>query len=371
MQTPPPPDTRILHVDMDTFFASVEELDQPSLKSGPLVIGRSLGGRGVVASTNGVARARGVRSGMPYTLAERLCPQGAFRVPRMARYREVSEQVFAVLKRFSDVVEGLSLDEAWLDVSRCTHTLEDARDLAEKLREAVHARTGLTCSAGVSFNKSLAKMASKKAKPNGVFLVAPEAARDFVDAQGLESIFGLGEASLSRLRSLGVANVPALRECDLAMLQRHFGPRTAQMLHERSRARDSTPVSPRGEPTSASVARTFETDVADREGLFAELTALVQRLSERVDLARVRPRNLSVMITRVDWTRLAQSGSAPSGLADAGGLERLAREVGGELLEKDWGPARLLGLRVSGFAPRAQEPGVGAQLDLFGRPVMS
>ena len=233
---------KIIHVDMDAFYASVEQRDDPSLAGLPLAVGGSRE-RGVVAAASYEARAFGVRSAMPSRTALRLCPQLRFVPPRFERYREISARIREVFLEHTPLVEPLSLDEAYLDVSENLQGLPTATAVARQIRVEILDRTGLTASAGVSYNKFLAKLASDMRKPNGMFVITPEQGPSFVEALEVSRFHGVGPATAARMEALGIRTGRDLREWSLAFLQEHFGKAGAH-FHAISRGEDHRPVVP-------------------------------------------------------------------------------------------------------------------------------
>ncbi len=276
----------ILHVDMDAFFAAVERLDDPSLVGRPVIVG-GLGPRGVVSTASYEARAFGVRSAQPMAQARRLCPQGVFLAPRHERYEVVSRQVRAVLARFSQLVEPVSVDEAFVD-------LTDADPPPERLAMAIHKavprETGLSCSVGLAGNRLLAKLASEAAKPGGLRVIHPEEVGGFLDPLAVERLWGVGPKTAQRLSDRGVRTIGDLRAVDPSLLHAWFGAAQGATLWRHARGLDDSPVVPVREAKSISQEATFPEDIEDRAILADELrrmaTGLARRLSEEGLLAR-------------------------------------------------------------------------------------
>src|SRR5450631_1937610 len=212
----------ILHIDMDAFYASVEEQDRPELKGKPLIVGGT-GGRGVVAAASYALRRFGVRSAMPMREALRRCPQAVCVAPRMARYKEISEQVFAIFHEFTPLVEGLSLDEAFLDVSSSQQLLGSAESMGREIRRRIQRQTGLTASVGIAPNKLLAKIASDLNKPDGMCRLDPDNAREIIDGLPVEKLFGVGPRSLPAVHAAGIRSFGDLRKAGEDTLWRVFG----------------------------------------------------------------------------------------------------------------------------------------------------
>lgn len=266
----PVPRRRIAHIDMDAFYAEVERRERPWLGDRPLIVARRLNGHGVVTAVDYQGRDHGVRSGMPILQAEALCRWALVVEPRMSLYKEVSKEVFSIFEQVADVVEPLAFDEAWLDLTgRCT-TLEEAEASTARARQRVVGATGLTCSAGVSYGKHLAKMASKCRKPDGQLLVTEQTAISFLDSRPLQALFGLGPAGLQRLEHMGISDIPGLRACALDRLVEALGPRTARRLYDLVRGVDLEAVRPPKRPSPSSSRETDRPQAGSSQpGLFA------------------------------------------------------------------------------------------------------
>jgi len=221
METPGRP-RKIIHVDMDAFYASVEQRDNPELRGLPIAVGHGEA-RGVVAAASYEARKFGVHSAMPSVTAKRKCPELIFVRPRFGAYRAVSQQIHAIFAEYTPLIEPLSLDEAYLDVTENLKGMGVATEIAEEIRGKIKARTGLTASAGVSYNKFLAKMASDQRKPDGLFVITPKNGPAFVEALPVKKFHGVGPATAERMHRLGIETGGDLKACDLAFLQQHFG----------------------------------------------------------------------------------------------------------------------------------------------------
>ncbi len=287
----------ILHVDMDAFFAAVEERDDASLRGGPLVVGadpRGGRGRGVVSTANYEARRYGIGSAMPISEAYRRCPHAVFLRPRMRLYAEVSERVFDILGRYTNLVEPLSIDEAFLDVTASRRLHGDGPTIARALKAEIRRSEGLTASVGCAPSKFLAKVASDLDKPDGLVVVEPGHERGFLDQLGLERLWGAGPRALERFRSLGCAMIGDVSRLDRAVLVREFGEAMGDRFHRLSRGLDERPVEPEYVRKSLGKEITFGEDVADRTSV--ERTLL--DLSEKV-AAALRRRRLAGMTVAV------------------------------------------------------------------------
>ncbi|MEE2763800.1 MAG: DNA polymerase IV [Pseudomonadota bacterium] len=337
------PQRKIIHVDCDCFYAAVEMRDDPSLREVPLAVGGA-GGRGVVTTCNYKARAFGVRSAMPGSEARRLCP-GLVTVPTdMARYQAASKQVMAILRELTDLVEPLSLDEAFLDVSEITDHKGSATLMARYLRERIRKEVGITVSAGVAPNKFLAKIASDWQKPDGLFVIRPEDVDGFVRALPVEKLFGVGQVTAAKLHALGVETCGDIQAVGPQVLVDRFG-KQGYRLHEMAYGRDERPVVVSRIAKSVSVERTFSQDLPDRAACESVLAALVADLNRRLARkARQKPiHKLFVKVRYSDFSthtleRVREQVSEP---AETDYLPLFQELVG----DKDR-PVRLLGLGV-------------------------
>jgi DNA polymerase-4 len=266
---------KIIHVDMDAFYASVEQRDDPSLRGRPVVVAWR-GNRSVVCAASYEARTYGVRSAMPAVRAERLCPQAVFVPPDFGRYRAVSRQVRAIFARHTDLIEPLSLDEAYLDVTHNKLGLASATEVARHIRDAIREETQLTASAGIASNKFLAKIASDWNKPDGQFVIRPEHALDFLTPLPVGRLPGVGKVMEAKLDALGIGSVGRLRALGAAELERRFG-RWGRRLHELSLGIDEHPVVSERPTTQVSAEDTFEHDLT-----LSELAPHIERLAAKV-----------------------------------------------------------------------------------------
>jgi len=341
-------DRAVLHVDMDAFYASVEERDDPSLRGRPVIVGGPKEARGVVSAASYAARAFGVRSAMPLRVAARLCPDGVFLPVRMARYAEVSAAIFAIFGRFSPLVEPLSIDEAFLDATGSERLFGGPVRVAERIRGAIRAETGLTASVGVASNKFVAKIASDLRKPDGLVVVPPEETRAFLAPLPVERMWGVGPRGAETLRRAGIRTFGDLAAAEPARLRALFG-LSADGLRGLARGEDARPVVPDREAKSVGRETTFPEDLEDRGALRAALVALVDDAASRLRgqglLARVVTLKVryAPFVTRTRRTTLEVPAHATRPLLDA--AKALFR---GEV-ERDGRPVRLLGVSFSGF----------------------
>jgi DNA polymerase-4 len=347
----------ILHVDMDAFYASVEAHDDPSLAGKPLVVGGT-GGRGVVAAASYEARRFGIHSAMPMREALKRCPHAVCVRPRMARYQEVSREVFTVFGEFTDLVQGLSLDEAFLDVTASRSLHGAPEDMAREIKRRIQDRTGLTASVGVASNKLLAKMASEMDKPDGLTVIRAEEARALLDPMPVGKLFGIGRKTAARLEAQGLYTLGQLRVAPEAVLRPLFG-RDTRKMRDRAAGLDDRPVEPDVEEQQISHEETFDTDIADRAALFGHLARLADRTAERLRAKGLRAGLVVIKVRQRDFTTFTRQHS----FSPATDETRLIVEVATRLLES-WFTEhprvalRLLGVGVGQLAP-------AEQLDLF------
>ncbi|MCF6262534.1 MAG: DNA polymerase IV [Xanthomonadales bacterium] len=281
----------IIHVDMDAFFASVEELDNPEYSGHAVIVG-GLGPRGVVSAANYAARKFGVHSAMPIGRARRLCPQGIYCRGNMSRYREISTQVFSIFKQFTPLVEGLSLDEAFLDVTASRKVLGDIETIGMAIKNKILQQTGLVASVGMAENKFLAKLASDFRKPDGFFRV-PDNAHDFLDPMPVGRLWGVGPKTEQRIKQAGILTVGQLRRANMQLVESALG---AQATHFQSLARgeDQREVIPTRSDKSISHEQTFDTDLNEQR----QMLAVLQKLSEQVG-RRLRKKKYTAQVIRL------------------------------------------------------------------------
>ncbi len=352
----------ILHVDMDAFYASVEILDDPSLVGKPVIVGGT-GGRGVVAACSYEARAWGVRSAMPSSRARRLCPHAVFLPGRFERYIELSAQLHRIFLDFTPLVEGISLDEAFLDVAGGRRLLGTAPEIAAAVRGRIADEMGLPASVGVATCKMIAKMASEAAKPTaspagavpgpGVFVVEPGEELAFLHPHPVRALWGVGPATHGRLERFGVATVGDLAALPVATLVGTLGPALGRHLHELAWARDPRPVVPEQVAKSIGHEETFATDLRDPDVLHVEVVRQSDAVATRMRKAGMAGRTVTLKVRFADFRTITRSRTAPAPIDS--GLE-LAR-LGAELLaavDCDEG-VRLLGVSVSNLVERGSE----------------
>ncbi|MCH8536886.1 MAG: DNA polymerase IV [Alkalimonas sp.] len=273
---------KIIHIDMDCFFAAVEMRDNPALRDIPIAIGGSKVARGVIGACNYPARVFGVHSAMPTAQALKLCPHLLLLPGSMSKYKAASQHIMQILKRYSEQIEPLSLDEAYLDVSQSTRHQGSATRIAAEIRAVILAETGLTASAGVAPNKFLAKIASDERKPDGLFVIRPDQVAAFVQQLAIEKIPGIGPKTAKRLHELGVYFCPDIFQLPLAKLVRQFGA-FSQLLLERCQGIDHRAVSHQRQRKSVGVEHTYAEDIEQLEQCQAQLPGLLQTLLQRLE----------------------------------------------------------------------------------------
>jgi len=337
---------KIIHVDMDAFYASVEQRDNPELRGKPVVV-EWKGNRSVVCAASYEARTFGVRSAMPAVRAQRLCPEAVFVPPDFTRYRAVSHDVREILKRHTDLIEPLSLDEAYLDVTENKTGLPTATLVAKTIREQIRQELNLTASAGVAPNKFLAKLASDWRKPDGLFVVQPEEVEAFLLPLPVGRIPGVGNVTEEKLAKLGIKTVSELRALELSKLEDEFG-RYGVRLYELARGIDESPVVPNRPTQSISVEDTFENDV-----LLAETEPMIRRLAEKLwEASRKEPRIARTVVLKLktkEFKILTRSQTPASQPASCEELTDIALKLRAKV---DLGPQqryRLVGVGLSNF----------------------
>ena len=350
---------QILHVDMDAFYASVEQRDRPELRGQPLVVGGD-GSRGVVAAASYEVRRYGVRSAMPMREARRRCPQLVCVQPRMAHYQAVSEQVFEIFHEFTPTVEGLSLDEAFLDVSASLNLFGSAEAIALSVKDRVRERTRLSASVGVAPNKLVAKIASDLDKPDGLVVIRPEDLPGALDELPVQVIPGIGKVTLARLHEHGIRRVVDLRLAADGTLEAIFG-RFATRARERAGGIDDRPVVPDRADKSISAEETFAVDLADGAELQRKLLQLVERTTRRLRDRSLMAGTVQVKIRTADFTTFTRQKTMHPPAAGTDQVYAAARQLLGDWLAGHPGAKlRLLGVGGSELAP-------ATQADLFGQ----
>jgi DNA polymerase-4 len=354
---------KILHVDMDAFYASVEQRDDPTLRGKPVVVAWR-GARSVVCAASYEARVFGVRSAMPAVRAERLCPQAIFVPPDFSRYKAASRQIREIFGRHTDLIEPLSLDEAYLDVTVTKTGLPSATETAAAIRAAIRAETRLTASAGVAPNKFLAKIASDFRKPDGLFVVRPHQVEAFLAPLRVGRLPGVGKVMEAKLAALGIDLVGQLRELPLAELEQRFG-RWGRRLHELSFGIDDHAVQPERATVQVSAEDTFESDLR-----LDELEPHIRRLAEKAWAGHQREagrvaRTVVLKLKTADFHTLTRSLTPSLRPMSAGELADIACALRLRVERPADSRYRLVGVGLSGFV---DQDSYAAQSDLFGTP---
>ncbi|MGQ0510272.1 MAG: DNA polymerase IV [Betaproteobacteria bacterium] len=340
---------RILHIDMDAFYASVEQRDDPSLRGRPLAVGGSPESRGVVAACSYEARAFGVRSAMPMARALRLCPELAMVRPDFTRYRAVSQQVLALFRACTPLVEPLSLDEAYLDVTENSWGEPLAMEVARRLKQQIRDQLRLTASAGVAPNKFLAKIASGWKKPDGLTVIAPERVESFLQKLPVEALWGVGPVTAGKLRRIGIEKLVQVRTADPAQLRGAVG-NQADWLLRLSRGDDPRRVTPDRPSKSGSNETTYPEDLTELREVRAEMERLARKTAAWLERKRLVARTVTIKVRYDDFSLVTRSHTSTMPGRDADDIA--SRAVA--LLERtDAGkrPVRLLGAGVHGLVP--------------------
>ncbi len=339
---------KIIHIDMDAFFASVEQRDDPSLRGKPVAVG-SAAARGVVAAASYEARAFSVRSALPSVTALRRCPELVFVPPRFEVYRAVSAQIHAIFADYTDLIQPLSLDEAYLDVTEDRRGLQTAWATAKEIRARILGETGLTASAGISYNKFLAKLASDHRKPNGQFAVTPEMGAAWVEQLPVAKFHGVGPVTAAKMKRLGIETGADLKAQSIEFLARHFGS-SAEWYHGIARGIDDRPVNPSRERKSSGSETTFDRDLTDP----AEIEAGVLKMADDVSLwcstRQQFGRTVTVKAKYADFRQVTRSRTHPKTVRDPRDLRATAIELVRTLYPLVRG-VRLVGVTVSNFEP--------------------
>lgn len=335
---------KIIHVDMDAFFASVEQRDEPGLRGLPVAVGGS-SGRGVVAAASYEARKFGVRSAMPSARALQLCPDLVFRKPRFDVYKAVSQQIRAVFLHFTPHVEPLSLDEAYLDVTDDVRGIGSATRIAELIRRRIRAETALTASAGVSYNKFLAKIASDQNKPDGLCVIRPGEGAGFVASLPVRRFHGIGPRSAEKMAKLGIETGADLRSKDLAFLRQNFGS-LADYLYRAARGIDLRQVKADRPRKSVGGERTFDRDISSGPALRETLERIIEIVWDRIERSGARGRTVTLKMKFNDFTPCTRAKSLARPVADKAEFASLARDLLDAQLPLPK-PIRLMGLTLS------------------------
>ena len=352
---------KIIHVPMDAFFASVEQRDHPALRGKPIAVGHA-GARGVVATASYEARKFGVHSAMPSSKARELCPQLIFVHSRMRHYQAVSRQVRAIFERYTDIIEPVSIDEAFLDVTENKIGAATGLEIAQKIKKDIREELGLVASAGVSYNKFLAKIASDYRKPDGLCVIHPSQALEFIDRLPIEAFWGIGPATAKRLHALGIDSAPKLREMSLARLTELFG-KAGLTYYNFVRGIDDRDVVTHRERKSVGCEETFGRDIRG-QAIHEALKEVIEELVRRVTRRQFKGKRLTLKVRFPDFTTVTRSTSGTQYLDNANTITELAHRLMDNVTLPSTG-IRLLGLTVSKTDQEVKDEYLVQQMRLF------
>jgi len=359
---------KIIHVDMDAFYASVEQLDDPSLRNKPIAVGGG-GSRGVVAAASYEARKYGVRSAMSGIIAQRNCPHLIFVKPRFERYKEVSQQINHIFHRYTDLVEPLSLDEAYLDVTENKLHLFSATKMAEKIRAEIFETTGLTASAGISVNKLVAKIASDYNKPNGQKTVPPEEVLDFLEGLDVRKYHGIGKVTTKKMYALGIFTGKELKEKSVDFLTQHFG-KAGAYYYNAVRGIHTSPVKASRIPKSMGAERTFRENLSSELFLEEKIKAVADELEKRINRNKASGKTITLKIKYSDFVIQTRSKTLPFFISDKSMIIEHALQL--LYQEKLQNSVRLIGVSISNLntedkkskSSKAPKPKLQVQLEI-------
>lgn len=335
---------KIIHVDMDQFYAAVEQRDQPELRGKPVAVGHDAE-RGVVSTASYEARKFGVHSAQSIQVAKRLCPQLIIVEPHFQKYKEVSAQIRSIFQDYTDLIEPLSLDEAFLDVTENRKGIELAVDVAKEIKQRIKDTTGLTASAGVSYCKFLAKIASDWHKPDGLTVIHPDKALDFIAQLNVQRIWGVGQKTAEKMHRMGIFTGADLRRCSLPHLKQEFG-KMGQVFYDFARGIDNRPVVSEWERKSVSCEQTFEADISKSSAVTIHLYHTVLELVQRIEKNQFEGHTLTLKVKFHDFQQITRSITVDHVLLTKDDILPLAKQLMREV-EFHSHPIRLLGLGVS------------------------
>ena len=350
----------VLHIDMDAFYASVEIRDRPQIAAQPVIVGHT-GGRGVVLSANYIARGFGVRSAMPVSRAQRLCPHAVFVPPRHGMYSAVSREVMAIFKAVTPEVEPLSLDEAFLNVAGAVRRVGPPAAIGRTIRGQIREQLGITCSVGVATTKFVAKLASVHCKPDGLLVIPADGVLDFLHPLPVSALWGVGQRTGTVLARLGLRTVADLAHAPVSTLERELGRATAAHLSALAWGRDDRKVETGPHDKSIGAEETFGTDIADPEQIRRELLRLADRTARGLRSSGYVARTISVKLRRADFKTFTRSRTLPEATDVAHKIYATACELYAASGLADGVLLRLVGVRASGLSPAAL---AGTQLAL-------
>ena len=332
---------------MDAFFASVEQRDNPRLRGKPIAVGGSPSGRGVVAAASYEARAFGVRSAMPSSRALALCPRIEFVKPRFDAYKSVSNEIRAIFQRYTDLIEPLSLDEAFLDVTSDKSNIGSAIEIAKEIKSAIQTELNLTASAGVSINKFVAKIASDINKPNGLTFIGPSKVESFLSDLPIEKFFGVGKVTASKMKNLGIFTGKELKDLPESVLQIHFG-KLGLFLFQVVRGIDNRPVQPTRKVKSVGAEDTFQKDLFDLEDMKQELVLIAEIVLGRISKKKLAGKTLTLKVKFNDFSQITRSKSISENFDTLGRITTTSFSLLDNVEFNEKG-VRLLGITISNF----------------------
>ncbi|TXL15403.1 DNA polymerase IV [Methylococcaceae bacterium HT4] len=356
----PAPLRKIIHIDMDAFFAAVEQRDNPKYQNKPIIVGGAPDSRGVVAACSYEARKYGIHSAMPSSRAFRLCPQAIFVKPRFAIYKEASSAIRQIFYQYTSQVEAVSLDEAYLDVSGSELCEGSASRIAQKIKQQILSETGLVASAGVSYNKFFAKIASDMDKPDGLYLITPDQGQAFVAQLAIGKFHGVGKATERKMHELGIKNGADLKQFSLPVLQQHFG-KSALFFYKIAQGIDERPVKTDRESKSIGTETTYAQDLQQSHEIYQQLTELLDKALLKVQAKKLYARTLTVKVKYHDFQQITRSLTFNRPIKN----QLPTTPVFRQLLQKDGigqSRIRLLGITLSSLE---KQTNYYRQMDLF------
>jgi DNA polymerase-4 len=354
---------KIIHIDMDAFYASVEQRDNSAYKNKPIAVGGMPTGRGgVVATASYEARKFGIRSAMPSRQAKERCPELIFVQPRFEAYKAVSVHVREIFSRYTDLIEPLSLDEAYLDVTQDKLGIGSAIDIAKQIKQAINSELQLTASAGVSINKFVAKIASDMNKPDGLTFIGPSKVESFMEALPVEKFFGVGKVTATRMKQLGLFTGLDLKRLSREQLIKHFG-KSGSFFYNIVRGIDERKVTPHRETKSIGAEDTFGVDLRTAQEILEELDRICDIVSERVSKKKLEGRTITVKIKFHDFKLITRSKSVDTPFSDAPTIKAYVQEII-NAMDLDDKRVRLAGVTLSNFHNEGEDAEEGHQLPL-------
>jgi len=357
---------KIIHMDMDAFYASVEQRDNPAYRGKPIAVGGSPEGRGVVATCSYEARKFGVRSAMSSKRAQQLCPHLIFIPPRFPVYKEVSQKVRMIFSRYTDIIEPLSLDEAYLDVTEDKMNIGSAIEIAKQIKQAIKDELQLTASAGISVNKFIAKIASDMNKPDGLTFIGPSRIEQFIEALPVEKFFGVGKVTAEKMKKINLYTGADIKKLTEAELVQHFG-KAGRFYYNIARGIDNRPVEANQETKSLSAEDTFPYDLTNPSEMNIELDKLAKTVCSRLQHYHLKGRTITLKIKYSDFKQVTRSKSFTEPLDDIETISNTAKSLLGSADLKDK-KIRLLGINISNFVlqdTNTDKQGNNGQLELF------